>query len=441
MPGPSRRVVVIGGDLAGLAAAARLAKAGHHVTLIEQSDHLGGDWAGDLAPNVLSFPAPWRDLFRKSGRPLEEECRRAGLELVAAPATRHTFADGSVLDLPTGRGDQHEAIARLYGERAAVAWRDLVDALAGVWQQLRFLGLETELRDPAALDRRTRSALWSDRSLADLATALPEHRLRTIVADLGYVEGSSPEQTPAFCAVSLYVDQTFGRWMLAPNGSADGDQVPVSLAVLVGLLIQRLALRRVDVRLRTEVAAIETDRRGVRAVHLTPADHPTGAPADEALAADAVVVCADPWRLYREWLADLRGSRPFRDERTMLTRAAAALRPELTALPEPEAVSERGRTIAICRHQVGGAPTLETRHADSTGSGRTLADFSVARPDVSAGIRWQGFSSWPRRASVVSALPGLFLAGPWCHAGQGPDRVVLSAALAAAATQRFLDAS
>ena len=35
-------VVVIGGGLAGLAAAARLAKAGHQVELYERSETLGG---------------------------------------------------------------------------------------------------------------------------------------------------------------------------------------------------------------------------------------------------------------------------------------------------------------------------------------------------------------------------------------------------------------
>ena len=42
MPDP---VIVIGGGLAGLAAAARVAKAGHLVELYERSDTLGGSWA------------------------------------------------------------------------------------------------------------------------------------------------------------------------------------------------------------------------------------------------------------------------------------------------------------------------------------------------------------------------------------------------------------
>ena len=81
---------MVGGGLAGMAAAARLAKSGYPVELHERSDRLGGRWAAsalpsgplvDAAPAVLGFPAPWRDLFRKSGRPLEAELARQGYAL------------------------------------------------------------------------------------------------------------------------------------------------------------------------------------------------------------------------------------------------------------------------------------------------------------------------------------------------------------------------
>ena len=131
MPTPSGPLVaVVGGGLAGLAAAARLAKMGHRVRLHEASTVLGGTWApyalagstgadGELlvddAPGALTFPAPWRDLFRKSGRPLEAELARTGYGLVPAPAPTYRFADGSELVLPSDRGQQHEALLRAYG--------------------------------------------------------------------------------------------------------------------------------------------------------------------------------------------------------------------------------------------------------------------------------------------------------------------------------------
>ncbi len=124
-------VVVIGGGLAGLAAAARLAKLGHRVELFERSDRLGGRWSArplgtgpavvDDAPAVLGFPAPWRDLFRKSGRPLEAELARLGYALVPADPALIVFADGSELTWPADRGSQLSVLTTAYGPVVAAS--------------------------------------------------------------------------------------------------------------------------------------------------------------------------------------------------------------------------------------------------------------------------------------------------------------------------------
>src|SRR6185436_4338855 len=125
MPDP---VVVIGGGLAGLAAAARLAKAGYPVELYERSDVLGGSWAPyqledgvtvDDAPSIIGFPAPWRDLFRKSGRPLEAELDRMGYALAPAEPPTLIFADGAQLSFPSDRGGQYATLADAYGRPVA----------------------------------------------------------------------------------------------------------------------------------------------------------------------------------------------------------------------------------------------------------------------------------------------------------------------------------
>ena len=63
------RVVVIGGGLGGCASAARLAKLGHDVTLVERLDHLGGaigfleqdGYRWDTGPTSTALPAVIRD--------------------------------------------------------------------------------------------------------------------------------------------------------------------------------------------------------------------------------------------------------------------------------------------------------------------------------------------------------------------------------------------
>ena len=93
------RVVVVGGGFGGLASAARLAKLGHEVTLLERLDTLGGavstvsadgfEW--DAGPTSTLLPAVIRDLFRKSGRPVERELELEPLDLVR----EHWFEDGT----------------------------------------------------------------------------------------------------------------------------------------------------------------------------------------------------------------------------------------------------------------------------------------------------------------------------------------------------------
>ena len=105
------RVVVIGGGFGGLATALRLAKLGHAVTLVEEGP-LGGalvpvtadGFAWDTVGHTL-LPAVVRDLFRKTGRPLEKEVDLVPLDCVR----EHWFDDGTALVLQTGRAAQLRA--------------------------------------------------------------------------------------------------------------------------------------------------------------------------------------------------------------------------------------------------------------------------------------------------------------------------------------------
>lgn len=100
-PAP-RRAVVIGGGISGLATAALLAHDGHHVTVLEQQDVLGGRagvWeAGgfrfDTGPSWYLMPEVFDHFFRLLGTSAAEQ-----LDLVTLDPGYRLFAEGSATTL------------------------------------------------------------------------------------------------------------------------------------------------------------------------------------------------------------------------------------------------------------------------------------------------------------------------------------------------------
>lgn len=420
MPGP---VVVIGGGLAGLAAAARLAKVGHQVELYERSAALGGTWAPyqlpsgvtvDDAPSTIGFPAPWRDLFRKSGRPLEAELARMGYALEPAQPATMIFADGMELRLPTDRGGQFTTLADAYGSSVAERWRDLLNRLDEVWQTLRGLGLETELRSRRQLNKSATRSLFGHRmTLADLASSIAHDHLEALIRSIAYRLGSVPERTPAFAAVELSIQRTFGRWQVAALDAHPELDVGRS-SVLVEALAGRLALREVHVHLGCRVDGIHLRNGHVTAVTTSAGDRP----------ASAVVATCNPWQIFND-LLPVTAARRIRRQLRGLAPAAA---PTITHHEVPAPIARLHEAVALT---ADGIPTISyTRQLADNGL-QTRHDFSAAQPRASYGAAWSGFASWLRRPPVTTEIPGLYAASPSSAAGPGPSHVVLSAALAA----------
>ena len=423
-------VIVIGGGLAGMAVAARLAKSGHPVELHEQTDRLGGRWAAsalpsgvlvDAAPAVLGFPAPWRDLFRKSGRPLEAELARQGHALAPAEPAVVIFADGAELVWPADRGGQHAALAAQYGDAVATRWQDLVDRLDRVWQTLRPLGWEAARRE-ADLTRGVRRDLLGRQSVAGLARSAGHPQLEALVRSVAHRLGGTPEQTPAWAAVELSLQRTFGRWQLQPaedgSGAAGG---PGRTSVLVEALAGRLDLRRVDVRRNSTVTAIRVRDGRVVAVGTGSADRP----------AQAVVSTVDPWQTF-DALLPAPTTRRTR-------RRVHRLRPALAPTVRHEVTDQSSATVReTLSLTVDGVPTVAYARPAAGSTVITTHDFGAVRPSPGSGVAWAGMRSWVRRPSVTTELPGLFVAGPFSPAGPGLSAEVLSGALAAYAVLDYL---
>ena len=105
-------VHIVGDELVALAAALRLARAGHNVTIISASPRWRETAERPLSPELgatLELPSAWRDLFAKSGRAMAAELADVGLDLVAEPDRQisydgHLHADRKRCTNPHGPG-------------------------------------------------------------------------------------------------------------------------------------------------------------------------------------------------------------------------------------------------------------------------------------------------------------------------------------------------
>lgn len=427
------RVAVIGGGYGGLASAARLAKLGHRVTLVERSPVLGGaigsvsaaGFTWDSGPAYTLVPAVVRDLFRKSGRPLERELELVELEVIR----EHRFADGSRVRLPgSSRAAQMSAFDELapgLGQR----WVDHVAAYSPVWETLRRHYFEAPW-DRHVLPRDVARLLDSRESLQRrLRRALKDDRLRQVAGHPFTADGHDLRDVPAWMGLVAYLEQRFGAWTVAGGMSR-----------LADVLAARMKTRKVEVLTGTEARDVVV--RDGRAVAVA-----TG---EGTIDADAVVCTVDPRRLPA--LAPLV-------ERTMPALPPTVCHVGLAG-PVPDLPAE------VVLH---GDPTLVVRtggtapegHAAWTvhGRGRLAEDLLVAlsrsgldirnqvvvRRDYSPrdlvqrwggsplGVRWQGRGTVHRRLGPDTPVRGLYAAGAHATPGSGLAFVGLSGALVAEA--------
>ncbi|WP_338320869.1 phytoene desaturase family protein, partial [Streptomyces lonarensis] len=259
-------IVVVGAGAGALAAAARLATAGHRVTVVERSEAVGGaigahrqdGFAFDTGPGLLHFPAVYRDLFLKTGRAALEQC----VELRRVdPAVEHRFSDGTVLRLPGfSRAGVRRALDEAVGAAAGERWHGVLGRARETWEATRRPLLEEPLtaaaREAAREDpypvRRAGLLRRRARTLAAMARDELRHpATEAVLASVVRRHGLDPEKAPASAAVLAYVEETFGTWY--PVGG---------MRALVEALRRRCEERRVEFALGAEaVRVLERDGR------------------------------------------------------------------------------------------------------------------------------------------------------------------------------------
>lgn len=327
------RVVVVGAGMGGLAAAARLSALGHSVLVCEQSATVGGKvgvysrdgFAFDTGPSLLTLPAVYRDLFVKTGAPLEQS-----LELVEVdPALRYRFPDGVWLDVPNvSRPAIRRALDDALGGGAGDDWNALLSRANDMWAVTRGPFLESSLDGALGLARLARRT-------GDLRTVAPwqtlrglgrrylrDPRLRMVLDRYATYTGSDPRRAPAALAVVPYIEQAFGAWHVR------GGLRRLALAVH-----DRAVERGAQVRTGCDVAEIVLEGGRVAGVRLA---------SGERLAADVVVANADAHTVYQQLLPGPEAA----PARRKLSRATPSLSGFVLLL------ALRGRTPGLAHHTV-----------------------------------------------------------------------------------------
>ena len=425
------RVVVVGGGLGGLASAARLAKLGHDVTLTERAPTLGGaltfeteeGFAWDRGAHGTLLPAVLRDLFRKSGRPLEKELDLEPVETIR----HHRFEDGTEVKLPGGsRARQMEAFDGL-GPGLGQAWVDHVASYGAVWETLRRHYLEVPLTPDAP--REVNDLLDSRETLHKrLRKTFRDERLRLVAGHRFVAEGHDLRNVPAWLGLHAYLEQKFGGWT-----------VPGGFSQISEALTARLATRKVTVETGTVVTDLVV--HGGRCVGVATS---TG-----TLDADAVVCAIDP-RL-------LPALAPY------VARTMPAIPPVVTHLGLAGPVPDVGHELVL-----HGEPLLVVRGGGRAPAGHTawtllgrgsiaedmlpalarhhidVRDRVVVRVDRSPraqvegvgsamGMMWQGRGTVRQRLGPTTPIEGVYAAGAHATPGGQVPFVGLSAALVAQA--------
>jgi phytoene desaturase len=301
----SRRVVVVGAGLGGLAAAAHLVGRGFEVEIVERGSEPGGRagrWADggytfDTGPTVITMPEILRATFAAAGAELDDMVDLVALD----PVYRATFADGTTVHVRPGVDAMAEEIRSVSGAREA-------DAFVQFCAWLRAL---YDIEMPHFIDRNYNSVLDLARPISPaialarlhgfrrlhrkVASYFTDPRLQRLFTFQSLYAGLAPYQALALYGVITYMDSVAGAYF--PRGGVH--EIPNALAA---------AVEKAGASLRygegvDEIMLARRDSGPVTGVRLA---------SGTVLRADAVVCNADLGVAYREMLPGLAAPRALR---------------------------------------------------------------------------------------------------------------------------------
>lgn len=319
-----QRVVVIGGGVGGLAAAALLAARGLEVVVLERAAQVGGKMREvesggrriDAGPTVLTMRWVFEELFAECGLRLEDHVRLRRAEVLA----RHAWPDGSRLDLFADLDRSAEAIGALAGPREAEGYRRFCAYAQDIFQSVETPFLRSE--------RPTMRTLLSAAGNLGLGGILRIDGYRTLWRALGdffqdprlvqlfgrYATycGSSPFLAPATLNVVAHVERE-GVWLV------EGGMYRMAEALLAAATRAGAA-----VRCGAHVEAIEVSGGWARGVRLA---------GGEVIRAAAVILNGDVGALGRGLLGPAAARKAPAEGQRSLSAITWALTGEARGFP------------------------------------------------------------------------------------------------------------
>lgn len=258
------KVVVIGGGLGGLSAAASLATDGFQVELFEKNEKLGGKlnlrevdgYRFDLGPSLIILPHLFRRIWERAGKAMDSYCELEPLE----PQWRAFFEDGLVLDLHGELREMERELAKLGADaRGYYAFLERSRRLYKFTEE-HYLerGADTAweiLRGAKARDLRDLDLLSSMHETTKRELREP-HLVQLFDFFIKYV-GSSAYDSPALMSLLPYSQLGFGLYYVKGG--------MYNLALGLGRLLADLGARA---HVNQEVTSIIREGREVRGVVL-----------------------------------------------------------------------------------------------------------------------------------------------------------------------------
>ncbi len=254
------RVAIVGGGLAGCAAAVRLAHAGHSVTLFEKNSHLGGKmnvwteggYTFDMGPTIITKPDVLDRLFADVGRNRADYIELVDLD----PQWRTFFADGSSFDLYSSLEKMTAELARFAPAELArylefLAYSQRMYDISDRWFFWKSYGSITDMMRSNPMSPQSLGLALNMDPFTTMHQAIRKHfkdpRLAQLFEHFVQYVGSSPFVAPAILCLIAWVQLGLGCWY--PMGGTGS--IARALAWLCGEL-------SVEIRTNTPIAHIET---------------------------------------------------------------------------------------------------------------------------------------------------------------------------------------